>query len=171
MRLRRAWTSRASLAATCLAAALWAFAAALVRAVLVEPLPEASRHRPGSLTEVEVHRRDSLPVQVIARAVSRDLFRADRRPPATRFRMPGEDAPGVEKPSAESGELKLIGTAVLGNGGGFAMCQAGVAAPRVVRVGESLAGYTLSAVDRGRAVFRDGGGKRLELRVSKSGGS
>ncbi len=85
--------------------------------------------------------------------------------------MPGEAAPAVEQPLDQSGELKLIGTAVLGNGGGFAMCQAGTATPRVVRLGESLAGYTLSAVDRGRAVFHDGGGKLLELRVRKSEGS
>jgi hypothetical protein len=172
MRLRRAWTSRASLSAACVAAALSALAAALVRAVTLEPVPEASRLPAAPLAGVDVHRRDSLPVQVIARAVARDPFRADRRAPATRFRMPGEPAPGrLEQPLAGSGELKLIGTAVLENGGGFAMCQAGAATPRVVRVGESLAGYTLSSVDRGRAVFRDGGGKLLELRVPKGGGS
>lgn len=172
MRLRRAWTSRASLAAAGVAAALSAFAAALVRAVTLEPIPGASRLSVAQLAGVDVHPRDSLPVQVIARAVARDPFRVDRRPPATRFRMPGEPAPGrLEPPHADSGELKLIGTAVLGNGGGFAMCQAGAATPRVVRLGESLAGYKLSSVDRGRAVFRDGAGKLLELRVPKGGGS
>ncbi|MGH7629405.1 MAG: hypothetical protein ACREOF_08435, partial [Gemmatimonadales bacterium] len=80
--------------------------------------------------------------------------------------MPGEAVAG-EKPSPSPEQdvaLKLIGTAVMGAGKSFAMCQSGAEPPRVVRVGESFAGYTLSAIDRGRAVFHDPRGRVLEIR-------
>jgi hypothetical protein len=170
MRLLDARTPLAVGAATCAAAAIAAFGLALFRAVTLEPLPvpRTSSTIPGPGAAVKA--RAALPVQVIARAVGRDPFRADRQPPRTRFRMPGEAAPG-ERDSAETvGDLRLIGTAVVGQGG-FAVCQAGAAVPQVVRLGQSLGGYTLASVSRGRAVFRDSDGKVLELRVPRAGGS
>lgn len=171
MRLLQAWKPAATGAVAC-AAAMAAFGTALFRAVTLEPLPDphpASVIGPGG---VPVNLRDSLSVQVIARAVGRDPFRADRRPPATPFRMPGEPAPGEPEGSEDvAGDLKLIGTAVVGNRGGFAMCQTGTAAPQVVRLGQSFRGYTLASVTRGRAVFRGPDGKMLELRVATTGES
>ncbi len=171
MRLPQAWTPLAAGAAAC-AAAIAVFATALFRSVTLEPLPDPRVASVVSPESVSAGFRDSLPLQVIARAVSRDPFRTDRRPPATPFRMPGEPAQGEREGSEQAaGDLKLIGTAVVGSRGGFAMCQTGTAAPRVVRLGQSLGRYTLASVSRGRAVFRGPDGKMLELRVSKTGES
>jgi len=171
MRLRRAWTHAATAASVCAGIGLVAFDIALIRAVTPDPLPGPDRAAMIPKEEPPQAARAILPVQVVARAVSDDPFRADRRPPGKRFRMPGEPIPGAAEDSvALTRDFKLIGTAVVGSGG-FAMCQAGSAAPHVVRLGQSLGGYTLTAVTRGRAVFRDGEGKPLELRVPNGGGS
>lgn len=171
MRWSRVWTPTASLAALGLAGAVALVGLAAVRATRLEPLPAPAPSTPANPEEpiggsVFASARD-----VVRRAVARDPFRPERRPSDTRFRMPG-DAVAGEKPSPPSEQdaaLKLIGTAVMGAGKGFAMCQSGAQPPRVVRIGESFAGYTLSAIDRGRAVFRDPRGRVLELKAPKVG--
>ncbi len=169
MSIRRGWTRAATVAAVACIGAGGLAAVAAVRAATLDPLPSVRPLEPVSEPPVEVARVAS-DAGLVARAVQRDPFRPDRQPPATRFRMPGE-ALGVRDTAARANAglaLKLIGTAVIGTGG-FAMCQAGAEAPRIVRVGQSLAGYTLSRVTRGRAVFRDGEGRVLELTTPRVG--
>ncbi|HEV8356840.1 MAG TPA: hypothetical protein VGQ17_08770 [Gemmatimonadales bacterium] len=103
-------------------------------------------------------------------AISADPFRPDRRPAPVAFRMPGEPAgPGDSERASQPPPITLIGTAVQPDGGGFAMCQLGNDPPRLVRLGERLAGYTLRAVGQGRATFRSETGQALEVRVPKTG--
>ena len=111
------------------------------------------------------------PVARLAAAVSKDPFHVERRRPTARFRLPGEALPQDSVPAAlDAGtRFQLIGTAVLAEGRGFAMCQWGTEPPRLVRVGERVGDLTLRVVDRGRATFTDGNGRRMEVRVPKAG--
>jgi hypothetical protein len=104
-------------------------------------------------------------------AVNKDPFHAERRRPAVRFRLPGESAPSDSlTPATGAGNLfQLIGTAVLPEGRGFAMCQWGTESPKLVRVGERVGDLTLKNVARGRATFVDATGRTREVRVPKAG--
>ena len=106
----------------------------------------------------------------LAAAVDQDPFHVERRRPAVRFRLPGEALAQDSVPAAAAGTpFLLIGTAVLAEGRGFAMCQWGSEPPRLVRVGERVGDLTLRVVARGRATFTDGNGRRMEVRVPKAG--
>ena len=100
--------------------------------------------------------------------IAADPFRPDRGPPGTLAWM--EDAgTGASEQRGPELPLLLIGTAVSPNGGGFAMCKVGAEPARVVRLGETYAGYTLSEVAQGRATFRTETGDQVELHVSRMG--
>ncbi len=109
------------------------------------------------------------PTSGLAAAIEADPFRAERRPSPVAFRMPGEALAGAQTNQADTPQaIVLIGTAVE-SGGGFAMCQIGSEAARLVRLGERLAGYTLRAVGQGRATFRTATGQLIEVRVARTG--
>jgi hypothetical protein len=145
-----------------LGGAAWSFR----RAVLTDPLPSAAVVGPWSAAATAGIR---VPVTAtkLADAVGKDPFHPERRRPSQRFQLPGEAAPAV---SAASSELfKLIGTATMAEGKGFAMCQLGAEPPKLVRIGESIGDLTLKNVQPGRAVFVRSDGKRYEARVPKAG--
>src|SRR5439155_768580 len=78
-------------------------------------------------------------------AVDRDLFQAARRRPALKFRLPEQvAAPRRTSGTApdRSGAIRVIGTAVLPDGG-FALCQRAGASPTLVRLGGMLGDLTL----------------------------
>jgi hypothetical protein len=100
--------------------------------------------------------------------IASDPFRADRGPPKATLVLAGTPASDVTPPGSAQA-LVLIGTAVFPNGGGFATCQVGSEPARLVRIGESLAGYTLRAVAQGRATFRAESGEDVEVRVARTG--
>jgi hypothetical protein len=168
MRTGRLWLSpRAALAvfAGCGAVALWALhdalaldAAEAIRSVrnrdaLVLPAPAA---------EVSASR--------LTAAVAKDPFHVARRRPGVRFRLPGEALPdGVPATAEAGGQVQLIGTAVLPQGHGFAMCKWGAEPARLVRVGERVGDLTLRFVGRGRATFVNREGRSMEVRVPKAG--
>jgi hypothetical protein len=108
---------------------------------------------------------------VIAEAIDSDPFRPERRRPEVRFRLPGEQAPPTvtQAGSASAAQLRLIGTVVSPEGGGFAMCQFGAEAPKVVRVGERIGPYALVDVHQGRARFRSEAGEIVDVTVAKAG--
>lgn len=106
---------------------------------------------------------------VVASAVAANPFRPDRRPAPEPFRMPGEGVIATAAGQTLPGAIVLIGTAVLPNGGGFAMCQRGGEPPRLVRVGERFGGFTLRSVAQGRAVFRGESGEVVNVSVGKAG--
>jgi hypothetical protein len=108
------------------------------------------------------------PAKLLA-AVGKDPFHPERRRPAMRFRLPGEGLPNAPDSAATPRPFKLIGTAAMAEGSGFAMCQLGEDAPKLVRIGESFGGLTLKRVLPGSAVFLTAAGKRYEVQVPKAG--
>lgn len=155
-----------------LAATLVASAYSVVHLVRPVTLPTASaepaaswRARPAAASRSESVRAE------LNAALTADPFRPERRPPPVPFRMPGEALSGnnADQPTPVQ-SIVLIGTAV-SDGGGFAMCQLGSDPPRLVRLGERLAGYTLRSVGQGRATFRTETGQTIEVRVAKAGTS
>lgn len=169
-RLRRVWSRRATAAALACAGAMVLALIAAERAIRLDPIPRPASPPSGPAT-ARIGARVDTTSDVVRLASARHPFRPERRPPAERFRMPGESLVGeadTMAPAQATG-LRLIGTAVTAPGRGFAMCQAGDAAPRLVRVGETLAGFTLRSVERGRALFRAPDGGTLDLRVPKAG--
>ena len=154
--------------ATCFAVLLGASALSAVRLVSPVVLPRAAAAaanlEPAASPMPNAQSGDAEPA-----AVSADPFRAERRPSAVAFRMPGEALAGGAANQAETPQaIVLIGTAVQ-SGGGFAMCQIGSEPARLVRLGERLAGYTLRAVGQGRATFRTATGQLIEVRVARTG--
>jgi hypothetical protein len=144
--------------------ALWSLGKAVdldqlssVAAAASVPEPAGAGHRlPLASAELE-------------KAVGKDPFHPERRRPAVRFQLPGEEPPDSGKAGATPAAFKLIGTATMSEGRGFAMCQWGADPPKLVRIGESVGDLTLKAVQPGRAVFLTTGGKRYEVQVPKAG--
>ncbi|HSU15694.1 hypothetical protein [Longimicrobium sp.] len=166
------WTlaSRASAAALVATAALAVMAFAEWRDV--QPLPRAPRARAvAAMPEVRVARRDASD-RVVLTAVERDPFRADRRRPPGRYRMPGEPAPApVATPAVAAAPppvyvYRLLGTVVTESGG-----LAAIAGPsgegKVVRLGQPIDQFRLVKVTPGSATLA---GHDTTL-VLKSGGS
>lgn len=157
--------------ASALAALLFA-TFSLWRALTLEPAVQPGSRKspvleslpPGATVRVRV---DSL----VGVTVLRDPFRPDRRPPPSRFRMPGEPVGHAEpgRPGVGNAPLRLVGTAVSRGGSDFAVCQAGSEPPKLVRVGQVLNGFTLLEVEKERAVFRDSLGMTIELVVPGTG--
>src|SRR6185436_16139998 len=102
-----------------------------------------------------VPRRDASDGVVLA-AVARDPFRADRKRPPGRYRLPGEPAPpsapaampmGTPAPPVYS--YRLLGTVVLADGGGLAALAGPTGEGKVVRTGQSIDQFRLVRVTPG----------------------
>jgi len=103
----------------------------------------------------------------VMEAVNNDPFHPLRRRPARRLQPAGNQ---VVEAVADGGlSVQVIGTAVSANGGGFAMCAWGGAAPRIVRIGERVGDWTLRAVTPGAAQFRSSTGTTVVVRIAKAG--
>jgi len=141
----------------------------LERALVLDPLPAIPATMPFR-SMLAAESRSPLATARLARAVGKDPFHPERRRPTLRFRFPGEGSAAsatVDAPS--SGSLKLIGTAIMPEGKGFAMCQVGAEPPKLVRIGERVGQLTLKGIEPGRAVFLTAAGKRYEVQVPKAG--
>ena len=101
-------------------------------------------------------------------AVDNDLFAADRSEPDTPYRIPGEEEIVAAEPKAEPVIPTVLGTAVMGEGRGFATCQLGDAPPVIVHVGDRIGEYTVKSIERGRVVFTTAS-KRLDIPALKTG--
>lgn len=160
------WERRTWGALGTLGAAIMLLLVTGLRGLLVEPLPVAAG---GGIDRAAVGAapRTAVTGQEVALVLRADPFHPERRAPATRFRFPGEGAP--TGPAVSVAALKLIGVALIEEGRSFALVQAGGDAPRLVRVGEIIGGYTLRRVERDRAIFAGPDGKVQEFRVTKAG--
>jgi len=103
-------------------------------------------------------------------AVGKDPFHPDRRRPAKRFQLPEDQAAlaARQRDTQSAGSVRLIGTAVTADGGGFAMCTLQGGTPRIVRIGEHVGSWTLIKVTQGTAEFTTPAGSVL-IRVPKPG--
>ncbi len=140
------------------------------QALVLEPPPRPPASAPP-VDQVRIVVRGGTPVELRALAVEADPFHPERRRPTVPFRFPGE---GVEEEAMpivmeQIAPVRLIGTAVLPEGKGFAMCEIPGQAPKVVRIGETAAGLTLREVEPGRAIFITAGGESIVLEVQKAG--
>jgi hypothetical protein len=192
------------LAAGGFALAALVFAAALARALTIEPTPPddgstaiaradarepaaandradsapddtgrdrgeaAARGAPAAgAPEVDAGADRSLTLEALTLAVDNDPFQPDRRRPPEPYRMPGDIVDEPEEPApVPPPPFRLLGTAETGTGG-LAVMQVEDALPRVLVVGESLLGYTLSDV-KGDAATMTGQGRTLTLTVAQA---
>ena len=165
MRLPR-WESRTWRAIVAAISVLALLVVAAGRSLRVAPLPgpdaESDPRAAASFTLASVRNAGE-----VASVLRTDPFHPERRPPTVRFRFPGEGLPTTNV--APVAALRLIGVALIQDGRNFALVQAGGDAPRLVRVGEQVGGYTLRRVERDRAVFAGPDGKMQEYRVAKAG--
>jgi hypothetical protein len=154
------WTllSRAALGTFAVSTALAVAAAAEWREV--RPLPAAPRARPvAAMPEVRVPRRDASDGVVLA-AVARDPFRADRKRPPGRYRLPGDPAPPPAPAAVPMGDpappvyaYRLLGTVVLADGSGLAALAGPTGEGKVVRTGQQIDQFRLVRVTQGSATL------------------
>lgn len=168
----RRWTpalTRASLAAGSAAVgASWALWQALTVGQLNGPTVRPSA-RPTVEPPVRPSVRPPTPPALRQAAIEADPFRPERAPPTVAFRMPADHEAASELASQDRPGLVLIGTAVLPGNRGFALCQVGGEAPKLVRLGEQVGGYTLKTVAQGSATFLAANGTTLDVAVPKAG--
>lgn len=162
-------------------AAVAVFAAACLagvtgmRAIRVEPPPTAAPEAaPPALTDSDTQRRMATDPGAVAVATARNPFHPERRRGGV-FRMPGEDQGGAVPDELESpgmqGSVRLVGTAVSGDGDDFVMCAVGGEPPRIVRPGGRCGEMVLEEVSQGRAEFTNPTGERVVLEVPRVGSS
>ncbi|MFL5540134.1 MAG: hypothetical protein ACJ8J0_14185 [Longimicrobiaceae bacterium] len=154
------WTllSRAAAAALAASAVLAVLAAAEWRQV--EPLPRAPRAAAAAaMPAVRAPRRYAGDGVVLA-AVARDPFRADRKRPPGRYRMPGEPDPAaVAAAAADVAPVwpvyayRLLGTVVLGDGGGLAALAGPTGEGKILRLGQQIDQFRLVRVTPGSATL------------------
>ena len=105
----------------------------------------------------------------VAAAVANDVFSPDRAAPAEPYRLPGDEEPSVHVEPPEAAPPIVIGTAILGEGRNFAICELAGGKPETVRAGEKLGEFTVKTIERGRVVFSAPNGKLLDISASKTG--
>ena len=138
------------------------------RALVLEPLPgipaAASPAIFPSLTQ------DERPAGIGAgAAVTLDPFVPGPRSPAGRMVDADQPAGAAEVVADAPLGIILLGTAVLPEGRSFALVRAGPEPPRMIRLGEGIAGLTLRELGQRRAVFTSATGVRVEILLSKPG--
>jgi hypothetical protein len=131
----------------------------------ITPTPAAA-DAPTRLLRPLATRNDSLSIWD---AIDLDPFREDRAGAATRYRLPGDTTVTEHEVDAEVPVLTLLGTIMLSDGSGLALCQSGDEPSRLVRPGQSIAGMTLQRVDQAKATFAAADGRLTTLTVSKGG--
>jgi hypothetical protein len=133
----------------------------LKRAIQIEPVP------PGSPvfinTQSAVLAPDSTTPPDVVSVVAMNVFAPERTAPARRYRISGY---GTEQQTVEAPHPVVLGTAVTTPERSFAMCRLGDQT-RILRVGESIGGYTVRSIDRGVVVFTSASGDRLAIDAAK----
>jgi hypothetical protein len=146
---------RVRIALLALAASVFLFFAASVRALRIEPTPDATA---PTLASGKTKTAPARGVQIDPeQVVEKDIFAIDRSAPVERYPMPGEErekAPVVVTPPAA--RPAVLGTAVGVDGHAFATVQLPNTQPRIVRVGDKLGVFTIVAITRGTVTFRAG---------------
>lgn len=157
----------------------WAALLAAVVAVLItlrvfvamlflDPLPSV----PGGATDETSAAATTGTAGAAARgipvAMQSDPFHPARHAPTVAFRLPGEAAVG-RPVAAPTRTVRVIGVAVVEGGKSFVLAESEGELPKVVRIGERLSGYRLTAVDLGGATFVGPDGRSQRYLVAKAG--
>ena len=160
----REWTGGMRAAVGALALAIVLCVVTAVRTMRIEnvaPAPATVSIVAGALDAPE--RVSAVNVDV---AIGSDLFAPERKPPAARYRMPGEAAP---KAAEEAPKPIVLGTALAADGSSFATCQYQSARLLMVRVGDKVGDYVVKTIERGRVVFATPAGKTFEVLAPRAG--
>ena len=146
------------------------FATSAVRAVRLSDFPPAQPFEDDPVPALSWDGQ-RIPLWEAVRVVERDPFHPERRPPLERYLLPDDQGDLRAGPSRAFGprQLRLVGTALSGAGGGFVMCQVGNEPPRIVRIGEEVGGLTLISISRGEAEFTRSDGTVVTLSVPSGG--
>jgi hypothetical protein len=102
----------------------------------------------------------------VVSAVANNPFNMMRSPPEVEYQFPDDSS--LYGAIAKTAPIKLLGTVVSRDGGGFAVCDIGEG-PKSIRVGQNIGIYKLKSVARGSAVFVGPNGKPLNLALPKPG--
>lgn len=139
----------------------------VVRAIRVTPV-EASQN---PVTAALVRSTATAPIpEVDLEAVGANgIFQPDRNALPYRYRMPGEAAPDEAPVGPEPARPVVLGTVMSTDGSHFATCQMPGGRPTVVRVGDRLGDYTVTAIERGRVTFKNAAGGLLEITATRPG--
>lgn len=139
------------------------------RAVRHQPISVPPTDRVAAIPAADPTLASGYSLARVMDAVDKDPFHPARRRPGKRFQLPGDlAAMAARQHDSDQSSVRLIGTAVNGNGGGFAMCALQGGTPRIVRVGEHVGQWTLTKVTPGAAEFATPAGS-VVIRVPKPG--
>ena len=155
---------RTAIVAAAIAAVL--FLTALVRAVRVTPVEAAQ-----TTASTELVRITSTPPapEIDLEAVGANgIFQPDRTALPYRYRMPGEPAPS-DAGAPEPIRPVVLGTVLATDGSHFATVQMPGGRPAVVRVGDKVGEYTITAIERNKVVFKNAAGKLIEITATRPG--
>jgi hypothetical protein len=172
--MRRSTDPRLFGAALLLAAAVLVFGASLARALGgpdVQPPPADTPGTPSHVPAVEAAPDgEALPVSALLLAVDHDPFRPERQRAPERYLLPGETLPEAPPPPPAPPApppFRLVGTVVTPEGG-LAMLQLENSTPRMLAMGESMLGYTVTRVTSEGAVLEGQGGQVLSLLLARA---
>jgi hypothetical protein len=104
----------------------------------------------------------------IASVAENDVFAPDRSAPSSAYRMPGDDA-GDEKAAPDPEKPAVLGTAVATDGRHFATVQFPNAPPKLVHIGDTVGGWIVRAIERGKVVLVTASGSHADITVPKPG--
>ena len=140
--------------------------ASLVRAIRITPVEAAE-----STTSAELARVTTPPPapEIDLDAVGANgIFQPDRTALPYRYRMPGEPAPN-DAGAPEPIKPVVLGTVLATDGSHFATCQLPGGRPTVVRVGDKLGEYTVTAIERDKVTFKNAAGRTIEITATRPG--
>ena len=174
MTLVRQWGAPAQIALAAVVVSVLVAAVLAVEAVRVEPPSGVTAGGPTESLETAVpERRQAAPESIVFAAVARDPFRAERTRPAVRYQLPGDRLPELRAGSVSRQRLpiiSLLGIAVLSDGDALAALQVRGHPARLMRVGDTIEGLELVAVDSVAATLT-GSDTTVVLRLpGRSGG-
>jgi len=154
-----------------LAALLVCLTAGVYTAITLAAASNVSVIAPQPQNTTVALRAPSVPDESVAiwDVVDSDPFREDRSA-AGRYRLPGTGTDSVKvEPSEPALAVVLLGTVMSTDGTGFALCQLGADAPKLLRPGQSIGGLTLRRVEQAKATFAASDGQLSTLVVPKGG--
>jgi hypothetical protein len=161
---------RLGLAAVCLSGAL--LTGVLITALRVDRVDGGGGSSPLLRVPPAPAPAQGYALDHVLTAVAKDPFHPERRRPGARFQLPAVRAAASarrEASQAAEASLRLVGTAVSGNGGGFAMCVWQGGSPKIVRIGERVGDWTLHRILPGAAEFVTSAGGTITVHVTKAG--
>ena len=142
----------------------------LWRALQLDPIDAPSRGTGEAEWVDDAAPSAAYPLERVLAAVAKDPFHPERRRPGARFQLPADLAAARrQETQGASASVRVIGTAVAPDGGGFAMCAWAGGSPRIVRVGEHAGEWVLKRVTQGAAEFTTPAGQSVVVRIPKAG--